>query len=102
MNQEFFMYRGYPLVRSGNQIYYGYMSEPYVVMMQILHQQTDEKGLQIADKIKVYQISTKEADPIKAVVRTSDRPSLYEAVDLANVWLRRTEVDHQKKNTAKK
>ena len=39
MNQEFFMYRGYPLVRKGNEIYYGYMSEPFVVMMQIVHQQ---------------------------------------------------------------
>ena len=44
MNQEFFMYREYPLVRSGNQIYYGYMSDPYVVMMQIQHQQKNEEG----------------------------------------------------------
>lgn len=92
MEQEFFMYRGYPLVRCGNQIYYGYMSDPYVVMMQIAHQQ-EENGLQIADKIKVYQMSTKEQNPVKAIVKTSDRPNLYEAVDLANVWLRRAERD---------
>ena len=49
MNQEFFMYRGYPLVRKGNEIYYGYMSEPFVVMMQIVHQQ-EVNGLKVADR----------------------------------------------------
>lgn len=93
MNQEFFMYRGYPLVRNGNQIYYGYMSEPYVVMMQIAHQRETNDGLMVADKIKVYQMSTKEPNPVKAIVKTSDRPNLYEAVDLANVWLKRAEKD---------
>ena len=92
MNQEFFMYQGYPLVRSGNQIYYGYMSDSYVVMMQIVHQ-CETNGIQIADKIKVYQIATKEPDPVKAIVKTSDRSSLYEAVDLANVWLKRAEKE---------
>lgn len=93
MNQEFFMYREYPLVRSGNQIYYGYMSDPYVVMMQIQHQQKNEEGLMVADKIKVYQIATNEPDPVKAIVKTSDRPNLYEAVDLAHVWLKCAEKD---------
>ena len=86
------MYRGYPLVRKGNEIYYGYMSEPFVVMMQIVHQQ-EVNGLKVADKIRVYQIATKEPDPVKAITKTSDRPNLYEAVDLANVWLKRAEKD---------
>lgn len=47
----------------------------------------------VADKIKVYQIATNEPDPVKAIVKTSDRPNLYEAVDLAHVWLKRAEKD---------
>ena len=43
------MYRGYPLVRKGNEIYYGYMSEPFVVMMQIVHQQ-EVNGLLYPDR----------------------------------------------------
>ena len=50
-------------------------------------------GLKVADKIRVYQIATKEPDPVKAITKTSDRPNLYEAVDLANVWLKRAEKD---------
>lgn len=91
MNQEFLCI-GVSSGTQGNEIYYGYMSEPFVVMMQIVHQQ-EVNGLKVADKIRVYQIATKEPDPVKAITKTSDRPNLYEAVDLANVWLKRAEKD---------
>lgn len=93
MSQEFFMYREYPLVRSGNQIYYGYMSDPYVVMMQIVHQQKSEDSLALADKIQVYQMSTNEPNPMKAIVQKANRSSLYDAVDLAHAWLKRAEKE---------
>ena len=96
MNQEFFMYRGYPLVRCGDEIYYGYMSEPYVVMMPIAHAQKNAAGISIADKIRVYQMATHEENPMKAIVKTSERTSLYEAVDLAYVWLNRAEKEAAK------
>ena len=35
MNDKFFMYKGYPLVRKGNELYYGYMSDPFVIWIQI-------------------------------------------------------------------
>ncbi len=95
--QEFFTYRGYPMVRKGNQIYYGYMSEPFVVMLEIKHQTKLEDGMEIADKINVYQMKTHESNPVKAIVRKSERQSLYDAIDLAHVWLRRSENDSAEK-----
>ncbi len=84
------MYKGYPLVRSGNAIYYGYMSDPYVAQLQIMHN-TKKNGLDVADRIKVYQISTDEKlNPMEAIVKTSERGSLYDALDLANAWLERS------------
>ena len=32
----FLMYKGRPLVRSGNVLYYGSMAEKYVIVMQVL------------------------------------------------------------------
>ena len=32
---EFLTYKGRPLVRCGDEIYYGNMEEPYVIRMQI-------------------------------------------------------------------
>ncbi len=91
MEKEFFMYRGYPLVRSHDQIYFGFMTEPYVVMIEIKHHKKLENGLEIADQLAVYQISTKEANPLKATVNQAKRTTLYDAIDLGYAWLKRAE-----------
>ena len=52
MEQNFYTYKGYPLVRNKNTIYYGYMSDPFVIMMQIMSTK-NENGNEIADKVKV-------------------------------------------------
>lgn len=89
MEQNFYTYKGYPLVRNKNTIYYGYMSDPFVIMMQIMSTK-NENGNEIADKVKVYKMSTDaNADPLKAFVNTAERDSLFEALDLAEAWLER-------------
>jgi hypothetical protein len=90
MQQEYLMYKGYPLVRSGKCLYYGFMSDPYVARLQIQHE-TKQGDLCIADKVKVYQISTDQnLNPMEAIVKVSERESLYDALDVANTWLQRT------------
>ena len=50
----------------------------------------NENGNEIADKVKVYKMSTDpNADPLKAFVNTAERDSLFEALDLAEAWLER-------------
>lgn len=89
MQQEYFMYKGYPLVRSGNELYYGYMSDPYVAWLQILHK-TKQGEQEVADKIRVYQMSTDEKrSPMERIANKADRTSLYEALDIAFTWLDR-------------
>lgn len=89
MEQNFYTYKGYPLVRNKNTIYYGYMSDPFVIMMRIMSTK-NENGNEIADKVKVYKMSTDpNADPLKAFVNTAERDSLFEALDLAEAWLER-------------
>ena len=89
MEQNFYTYKGYPLVRNKNTIYYGYMSDPFVIMMQIMSTK-NENGNEIADKVKVYKMSTDpNTDPLKAFVNTAERDSLFEALDLAEAWLER-------------
>lgn len=90
VKQDFFTYKGFPLVRSNNVIYYGNMSDEYIVMMQIM-QQKRINDINVATKIKIYLMSTDEKlNPIEAIKKTSDKESLYEALDLAYAWLERT------------
>lgn len=89
MGNSFFTYKGYPLVRHENVIYYGNMSDDFVVMLQILKKKKVQ-DLEIASKIKVYMMSTDlSLPPNKAITNSSDKESLYEALDLANAWLKR-------------
>jgi hypothetical protein len=63
------------------------MSDPYVIWIQILAQK-EVDGAQMVSKVRVMLIDTNEANPLKAVVKNTEREcGLYEAVDIADVWL---------------
>ena len=49
---EFFTYKGLPLVRKGKEIYYGNMSDEYVVMIQILEWQQTKAYRQMKELTK--------------------------------------------------
>ncbi|MCI8399100.1 MAG: hypothetical protein HFF90_06825 [Oscillibacter sp.] len=86
---EGLMYKGHPLRRAGNLIYYGTMAEKYIIMMQVL----DTKKVQDLDLATKVSIQLQLTDPdLKSrdrVVRKSEKDSLYAAMDLAEVWLNR-------------
>ena len=87
--KEFFNYKGCPLVRNKDDIYYGNMSDEYVVWIQI----TEKKkvgDIEVATKLKLYKMSTDETkNPIERISQTSEKNGLYEALDIANIWLKR-------------
>lgn len=85
----FLRYKGYPLVRNKDEIYYGNMSDKYVVWMQIT-EKTKVGDLDVASKVKIYKMATDEKlSPIEAIVKQSEKSSLYEALDIAYAWLSR-------------
>lgn len=83
---DFLTYKGKPLVRKGNTVYFGDMSDTHIVRLTILSQQND-----IADTIKIELMLSdtglKDKDRIK---KTSEKHGFYEALDLATVWLERS------------
>ncbi len=86
---ERFCYKGYPLMRKGNVIYYGNASDEYVVMIQIM--KTEKMGeIDLAKKLKVFRMKTDQSLPAnEAITKTADKDSLYEALEIANIWLSR-------------
>ena len=84
---DFFSYKGYPLVRCGNTIYYGNMYEEFVVVIQILESKKVE-DLNIATKLKVFKMLTDDKLPAdKQIVKAIDKTELFDALDTASYWL---------------
>ncbi len=85
--QAFLQYKGRPLVRSGKVLYYGNLYDDYVVMMQIVD--TVKNGEDdFAGKIIVQLLNTDpNASPTELVIKKTDTRGLYNAIDIAAVWL---------------
>ncbi len=88
-NTPFLMYKGRPLVRSGNTLYYGSMAEKYVIVMQILSTK-DENDMKMAEKIQIQLMLTDEEVRMKdRIVKKSEKIGLYNAMDIGSIWLER-------------
>lgn len=80
-------YKGRPLVRCGNDLYYGAMTDPYVVYMHILNTKT-ENGVQVADKVHIVLMSTDQSKPeMERIVRQANRAGLFNALTFGDIML---------------
>lgn len=82
-------YKGKPLVRCGNTLYYGSMADKYVALIQILST-TEFKGVQMAANVSVQLLSTDpNQGPRERIVKKTEKNGLYNALNIANIWLTR-------------
>ena len=82
-------YKGHPLRRKDNIIYFGSMADKYIIMMQILETKKVE-DMDVATKVSVQlQLTDPELKSRDRVVKKSEKDSLYAAMDIASVWLDR-------------
>ncbi len=90
---NFLTYKDKPLVRSGNEIYYGDMAEPFVVKFTILSSKKEGEN-EIPDKVSVQllksDIQLAEKDRI---VKETVKTSMFDALDFGFVWLERALKD---------
>ena len=83
------MYKGHPLRRVGNFIYYGTMAEKYIILLQVLESKK-EKDLDLATKVSVQlQLTDPELKSRNRIVKRSEKDSLYAAMDIGAIWLER-------------
>ena len=83
------MYKGHPLMRKDNLIYYGSMAHSHIVMLQILETKAIE-NTEIATRVSVQlQLTDPTAKSRDRVVKKTEKIGLYTALDVGSVWLER-------------
>ena len=86
---EYKEYKGHPLQRKDNIIYYGSFADKYIIMMQILSTEK-VKDLDVANKVSVQlQLTDSEIKTRDRIVKKVEKNGLYSAMDVAVVWLER-------------
>ena len=82
-------YKGHPLRRKDNLIYYGSMTDKYIIMLQVTETRPLE-DLNLASRIQVQlQYTDPDLKSRDRIVKKSEKTSFYEAMDVAAVWLER-------------
>ncbi len=83
------MYKGRPLMRKDNLIYYGSMADSHIVMLQILETK-QVNGQEVASRVSVQlQLTDPAARSRDRIVKKSEKDGLYTALDFGSVWLER-------------
>lgn len=87
--EQFPTYKGKPLVRCGDVIYYGSMKDKYVVKLEIKSKKKVQ-DLDVADKVLIQLMYTDQnIRARKQIVKSSEKNGLYLAMDIADAWLTR-------------
>jgi len=87
--QNGLMYKGHPLMRKDNMVYFGSMADKYIVIMQILESE-DFQDLKLATKVSVQlQLTDQTVRSRDRIVKKSEKDGFYTALDLGCVWLER-------------
>lgn len=86
---NFPMYKGRPLVRNGDTIYYGDMRDPYVAKIDIKSKKT-ENGIEMAQKVAIQLLATDPTvPPNKMILKRAEKEGLWAAIEIADIWLER-------------
>ena len=87
--QKVLMYKGRPLMRKDNMIYYGSMADSHVVVLQVLETK-NVNGSDIAYKVSVQlQLTDPNARPRERIVKKAEKAGIYSALDVGCIWLQR-------------
>lgn len=82
------LYKGHPLRRVDNLIYYGSMADKYIIMMQVLDNK-QEQDIKLATKVSIQLQLTEPENSRSRIVKKSEKDSMYAAMDIAAIWLDR-------------
>ncbi len=81
------MYKGKPIVRRNDKMYYGFIDDDYIVEI-VIKDAENVNNLKVASEVSVQLVTNKtKLEGAERIIKSSKKPSLYAALDLGSVWL---------------
>lgn len=80
------MYKGKPIYRVGNTIYYGNLSDQLILVLNIKESKA-VNGVEIATKVELELMDNTGELGAGQIFRKTERENLYKALDLGTWWL---------------
>ena len=89
MAEKVLMYKGKPLVRQGQFVFYGFPDDKAILFMNIVESKK-EGDLDIATKVLVQIQSTDDKVSFnKKVIKQCEKNTFYDAFEIGTIWLER-------------
>lgn len=81
------MYKGKPLVRRGDKMYYGFIDDDYIVEINV--KESEKIGdIDVSTNVAVQLITNKtKLQGNERMVKSSKKTGLFAALDLGAIWL---------------
>ena len=77
-------YKGKPLIRRGNMVYYGNPQDKYMIVM-IITSTTKKKDLDVTTGVTI-QLMLNDGKK-ERMIKQAERTGMYAAIDIAEYWL---------------
>ncbi len=79
-------YKGKPLIRIGDRIFYGNLADKYILVLDVIETK-DVKDVKAATKVKIQLMDNTGELGKGQVYRKTERENLYKAIDIGEWWL---------------
>lgn len=83
--KEGLLYKGKPLIRRGNLLYYGNPEDKVIIMLEVLSS-TKIIDLDVSTHV-VVKLQTNDIPGKEKVLKKAERDGLYSALDVGEFWL---------------
>ena len=88
-DEKVLTYKGRPLMRKDNLIYYGSMADSHIIMLQVLESKK-VNDTDIATRVSIQlQLTDPSVKSRDRIVKKSEKDGFYTALDFGCVWLER-------------
>ena len=84
--KKYLTYKGKPLIRCGDRVYYGNLEDKYILALDILESE-DVKDVKLSTKVKIQLMDNTGEFGKGQVYRKAERENLYKAIDIGEWWL---------------